>query len=181
MFVLFICFSSNAAIGQRYTKTKSKKKEFKLFNKDKRKSKRKNRSPRSSSRKSKKNSNAKVILRKAENYIGYKYKYGGESPSNGFDCSGLTQFVFQQSGYKLPRTAHLQSQVGKKVSLNNVKKGDLLFFGRGSKISHVGIVHSNDQKGLVMIHASSSEGVTRTNINQSKYWQKRIKKARRIL
>lgn len=128
-----------------------------------------------------KKSNADNICQKARTYIGKKYRYGGESPSTGFDCSGLTQYVYKQYSYDLPRTANQQSKVGKSIKTKKAKKGDLLFFGKGKRINHVGIVLSNDRNGLVMIHSSSSQGVTETNIDNSSYWKKRLKKAREII
>ena len=126
-------------------------------------------------------SSADNICHKAQTYMRKKYRYGGESPSTGFDCSGLTQYVYKQYSYNLPRTAYQQSKVGKKIKTSKAKKGDLLFFGKGKRINHVGIVLSNDRNGLVMIHASSSQGVTETNIDNSSYWKKRLKKARKII
>ncbi len=125
---------------------------------------------------------AEPLIKEARKYLGTRYKYGGESPKRGFDCSGYTQYVFNKMGYKLPRTSNQQSKAGKRVSTRSVQPGDLIFFGkRSSKITHVGIVISQKGEPLKMIHASSSEGISITNVNQSNYWKKRLKKARRYL
>lgn len=63
------------------------------------------------------------------------YRWGGTSPSTGFDCSGFTQFVFGQAGISLPRTTEGQRQASTPVS--NPRPGDLVFFG--SPTYHVGI------------------------------------------
>jgi len=92
----------------------------------------------------------------AVKYLGHKYIWGGITP-DGFDCSGFTQYLFNKVGYPLPRTALQQSKKGVKVSLHNLKKGDLLYFNtdksRGIPVSHVGI-YLEDGK---FIHAANSK------------------------
>jgi cell wall-associated NlpC family hydrolase len=80
-----------------------------------------------------------VALSRAQ--LGIKYKRGAESPSSGFDCSGLVQYVMEHFGAKLPRTSREQALVGKKIErdIASLKPGDLLTFGRGKRISHIGI------------------------------------------
>lgn len=72
-------------------------------------------------------------------YLGTPYVYGGTTPS-GFDCSGFTQYVYRQAGVNLPRTSGAQAGAGQRVSLSNLKSGDLLY-GPG----HVGIYIGNGQ------------------------------------
>jgi cell wall-associated NlpC family hydrolase len=73
--------------------------------------------------------------------LGIKYRRGAESPSKGFDCSGLVKYVMAQFGADLPRTSREQALVGKKVErdIASLKPGDLLTFGHGKRISHIGI------------------------------------------
>jgi cell wall-associated NlpC family hydrolase len=80
-----------------------------------------------------------VTLSQAQ--LGVKYKRGAESPNKGFDCSGLVQYVMAAFGADLPRTAKEQATVGKKIErdIASLKPGDLLTFGRGKRISHIGI------------------------------------------
>jgi cell wall-associated NlpC family hydrolase len=94
------------------------------------------------------------IIEEAENWIGTPYCWGGESKDCA-DCSGFVMEVFSSTGVKLPRTAELQYEFGKKVSLENAKPGDLIFFSKSNKITHVGIYVGNK----TFIHASSSKGV----------------------
>jgi len=75
------------------------------------------------------------VLSIAASLAGTPYRYGGTSPSTGFDCSGFTQYVFKQVGISLPRTAEEQRQAATPVS--NPQPGDLVFFG--SPAGHVGI------------------------------------------
>lgn len=80
-----------------------------------------------------------VTLSQAQ--LGIKYKRGAESPTKGFDCSGLVKYVMAAFGADLPRTAREQATAGTKIDrdIASLKPGDLLTFGRGKRISHIGI------------------------------------------
>lgn len=80
-----------------------------------------------------------VALSRAQ--LGVKYKRGAASPTSGFDCSGLVKYVMAQFGANLPRTSREQALVGKKIErdIASLKPGDLLTFGHGKRISHIGI------------------------------------------
>lgn len=124
----------------------------------------------------------KSILKDAESYLGTPYKFGGNS-SSGFDCSGLTTKVFDENGLKLPRRSADQANTGKNIDVKEAKPGDLLFFATagGSKVSHVGIVHTIENDGEVkFIHASTSKGVIISSLNE-KYWNKAYLHAQRVL
>lgn len=115
------------------------------------------------------NSQASTVEALAKRYIGGKYIWGGETPK-GFDCSGYTQYIYKQIGINLPRTALLQSKVGKKIKNKSYQKGDLLFFltdkKRGIPITHVGI-YLEDNK---FIHAASTKkGIIISDLKKSKY------------
>lgn len=80
-----------------------------------------------------------AILSEAYAHEGAPYVYGGTTPS-GFDCSGFTSYVFRSAlGIELPRTAAAQSGVGTSVPMDSLERGDLLFWGSGSGVYHVGI------------------------------------------
>lgn len=111
----------------------------------------------------------------AKTFVGYSYVYGGSSPS-GFDCSGFTQYCARQMGYSIQRTATAQLSNGTKVSRENLKPGDLVFFGYGNTASHVGIYIGDGN----FVHAqNSSTGVVITSLSQS-YYDSRYLTARRI-
>jgi hypothetical protein len=110
----------------------------------------------------------------AKRFIGVPYVWAGNDP-NGFDCSGFTCYVFGKSGKALPRRAVEQFEDSRKVKEPLVQKGDLVFFDNGSGISHVGMLISEKGQPLVMIHASSSQGVVITEIEKSEYWLSRLK------
>jgi peptidoglycan DL-endopeptidase CwlO len=79
---------------------------------------------------------ADALIAYAKKYLGVKYVWGGTTP-RGFDCSGFTQYVFRSIGINLPRVSRDQQDIGTRVSLYNVQKGDLVF--RGNPAHHVGI------------------------------------------
>ncbi len=114
------------------------------------------------------------IIAYSETLIGIPYKWGGTS-CDGFDCSGFTQHVFNKYGVSVPRIAGDQyEQSYKKISIKQAQKGDLVFFGKGKNITHVGIVVSNPGEPLTMIHASSSRGIMISNIEKSTYWKPKL-------
>ncbi len=115
-----------------------------------------------------------ALLSQAHHVLGIRYKYGGETPNQGFDCSGLTQYVYRNAnGIVIPRTAAQQSQASRTISFQQMKPGDLIFFRTsGRKINHVGIYIGRGQ----FIHAASGGGkVTIDNLSKS-YWQQRLVK-----
>jgi len=113
------------------------------------------------------------VIEFAKKYIGVPYVWAGESPS-GFDCSGFTSFVLANYNVALPRRAKDQYEAAVKVSAELAQYGDLVFFSNGGEVSHVGILVSAAGKEKVMIHASSSKGITFDKIDGSSYWEKRL-------
>jgi hypothetical protein len=95
-----------------------------------------------------------VALARAQ--IGTRYVRGGESPRRGFDCSGLVQYIVAALHLAVPRTAAQQGTVGEAVPRDtaHLLPGDLLTFGRGRRISHIGIYVGNGR----MVHASTKAG-----------------------
>lgn len=88
------------------------------------------------------------------------YRYGGSSPSAGFDCSGLTQYVYKHLGKSIPRTAEAQYEHFKRISRSQAWGGDLVFFHEtsspGSPVYHVGIYEGSNH---MVSAANSSEGI----------------------
>lgn len=96
-----------------------------------------------------------AVLPTAERYIGVKYRWGGTSPTTGFDCSGYVQYVFAKHGVGLPRTSRAQAVVGDRIrlDLSALRSGDLIMFAaKGQAISHVAIYAGNER----IIHSSKS-------------------------
>lgn len=108
--------------------------------------------------------------------LGVPYRFGGSDPS-GFDCSGLVQWVYARHGTDLPREVRDQYRVGRKIALEDVQPGDLIFFetvARGA--SHVGVVIGEGR----FVHAPSSNGVVRIEPYNANYWIRRLVGARRV-
>ena len=122
----------------------------------------------------------KKIILDARHEIGRPYKYGGKSPS-GFDCSGFSYYIMNKNGISLGASSSFQSNQGIPKSLKKVEEGDLIFFGHGSKITHVGIVSKMSGKEIFMIHSSSSRGIVEDEILNSEYWNKRLKFAKDVI
>ena len=95
-----------------------------------------------------------------EKFIGPHYRYGGSSPSTGFDCSGLTQYVYKHLGKSIPRTAEAQYQHFKRISRSQAWGGDLVFFhttsSPGSPVYHVALYEGSNH---MVSAANSSEGI----------------------
>ena len=121
-------------------------------------------------------SKGSAIVATAKKYLGYKYTYGGSSPSTGFDCSGFTSYVFKQHGISLSRTAAGQYSNGVAVSRSNLQPGDLVMFGK-SGINHVAIYIGGGQ----IIHASTPSTGIRIDSLSTGYYNNNYAGARRIL
>lgn len=111
-------------------------------------------------------------------FLGVKYRYGGNGPNDGFDCSGLVAYAAEKSlGLKLPRIAREQAALGSSVKRSELKRGDLVFFNTlGRKFSHVGIYLGNQK----FVHAPRSGAKIRIESMDVAYWSKRYNGARRL-
>lgn len=122
---------------------------------------------------------ASDITSYALSLIGVDYRFGGNTPDQGLDCSGLIRYVFQQAtGLSLPRSAREQSRVGESISKDNLQPGDLVFFNtRRFQFSHVGLYIGDNR----FIHAPSKGGAVQVVSLDNAYWQKAFNGARRIV
>lgn len=120
------------------------------------------------------------LFDKGFSFLGIRYKRGGDGPEEGgFDCSGLVRKVFSDAiGLSLPRTAAEMAKVGEKVSKDDLKPGDLVFFNTMRRaFSHVGIYLGENR----FMHAPSTGKDVRVEKMDSSYWTKRFNGARRLL
>ncbi|MCK9479198.1 MAG: NlpC/P60 family protein [Firmicutes bacterium] len=123
-------------------------------------------------------SQGEEIVEYAKQYLGYKYTYGGSSPSTGFDCSGFTSYVYKQFGYAINRTAAGQTQNGIGVSWDELEAGDLLIFSNSQQTyGHVGIYMGD---GYFIHSVQTGTPVSITSLWGSNYGN-RLKVARRII
>jgi cell wall-associated NlpC family hydrolase len=124
------------------------------------------------------------IIKYAEIFQSIPYKWGGED-SAGFDCSGLVLKVMRKYGYNFNHGAKDQSELGFDVSRQDLKPGDLVFFGKKysngrCKIDHVAIAHTVSKDTLIVIH-STSKGVNIQELKENDYWGKKILFYRNII
>jgi cell wall-associated NlpC family hydrolase len=118
------------------------------------------------------------LVRTAYDLQGVNYRFGGESPAGGFDCSGFIQYVFALNHLPLPRTVVEQYRVGVQVTRRDVREGDLIFFttlARGA--SHVGLAIGPN----AFIHAPAEGAAVRVDRLDTPYWRDRIVGIRRVL
>jgi cell wall-associated NlpC family hydrolase len=124
-------------------------------------------------------SRAGNIVGSALDLIGVRYRWGGNTPDSGLDCSGFVRYVFKETiGLTLPRRAAEMGQVGEKVNVSDLKPGDLVFFNTMHRaFSHVGIYIGNNQ----FVHSPSTGSTIRVDNLAASYWENHFTEARRII
>ncbi len=105
------------------------------------------------------------LVKYALKFKGNPYIWGGTSLTKGADCSGFTQSVFRDNDIRIPRTSREQAKSGKKISIKNIKHGDLIFYDRNGTINHVGIYIGN---GKIISASSPKTGIRITNYKYRK-------------
>ena len=101
------------------------------------------------------------VVNYAMQFVGGPYVYGGNSLTNGTDCSGFTKLVYANYGINLPRSAPEQTYSGVSVGLDNIMPGDLVLSGYDGVIGHVAIYIGNEQ----LVHAlNSNVGIVVTSL-----------------
>ena len=117
------------------------------------------------------------LMEVINSWLGTPYRFGGNT-HKGIDCSGLVCRVFEEVNHaKLPRNSRKQRKIGRVVSVNEARSGDLVFFRGGlfGSVNHVGIYVGNKR----FIHASTKKGVTFNSLEES-YYKERFVDLRRI-
>ncbi|MEX6502647.1 C40 family peptidase [Pseudomonas zhanjiangensis] len=127
------------------------------------------------------NGNAQDVLFRAIGLVGTPYRYGGNTPEGGFDCSGLIGYVYRDAaGIRLPRsTRELITLRAPTVAADSLQSGDLVFFATngGRQVSHAGIYVGEGR----FVHAPSSGGTVRLDSLSNNYWQRTYLQAKRVL
>ncbi|GMR20064.1 MAG: hypothetical protein BMS9Abin36_0659 [Gammaproteobacteria bacterium] len=112
----------------------------------------------------------------ATHMVGARYRFGGNNPKSGFDCSGLVQYSYAKAGARVARDTRGQKKTSRAISVKQLQKGDLLFFHQqGKRYSHVGIYVGNNQ----FVHAPSS-GKRVSKDTLGRYWRKHLASTRRF-
>ncbi len=121
---------------------------------------------------------ADELIFKALSLLGVRYKFGGNQPESGFDCSGLMRYLFGEVlGLQLPRRSEQISRLGQEIGREALQPGDLVFFNTLRRtFSHVGLYLGEHR----FIHAPSSGGQVRIEDMRALYWEQRFDGARRI-
>ena len=122
---------------------------------------------------------ANAVTLRALSLVGTPYRYGGNTPDAGFDCSGLVNYVYQDMlALRLPRSSRELAKVqGPPMARERLASGDLVFFGSGREVSHVGIYVGEGR----FVHAPSSGGTVRLDRLDGPYWLDHYSGAKRVL
>jgi cell wall-associated NlpC family hydrolase len=123
---------------------------------------------------------ANDILFRAIGLVGTPYRWGGNTPAGGFDCSGLIDYIYRTAtGIKLPRTSHDMASMGahKVRKMTQLASGDLVFFDIGGAISHVGVYVGKGR----FVHAPNSGGTVRLDDIDGPYWGDHFAYGKRVL
>ena len=123
---------------------------------------------------------ANDVLFRAMALVGTPYRYGGNTPGGGFDCSGLVDYIYRNAtGLQLPRTSgEMADMDARKVKrMTQLVSGDLVFFDIGGRISHVGVYVGKGR----FVHAPNSGGTVRLDDIDGPYWAEHFAFGRRVL
>ena len=122
---------------------------------------------------------ANAVLMRAIGLVGTPYRYGGNTPESGFDCSGLVTYVYRDMlDLRLPRTSRELADVqGPRIAPEKLAAADLVFFGSKGNVSHVGIYVGEGR----FVHAPSTGGTVRLDRLDGHYWRDHYSGAKRVL
>lgn len=122
---------------------------------------------------------ANAVLFRAMSLVGTPYRYGGNTPQGGFDCSGLVAYVFRDAaGISLPHQSAAMSELGgsRRLNASALQSGDLVFFRSGRHVSHVGIYVGEGR----FVHAPNSGGTVRLDSLDGAWWREHFVYGRRV-
>ncbi|MEL6976359.1 MAG: C40 family peptidase [Bacteroidota bacterium] len=122
------------------------------------------------------------VIATAMDFSGTRYRFGGTT-KKGMDCSGLVYVSLKENDILFPRTSYNMADEGKRIRVNEVRKGDLLFFKTsksGKRINHVGLVVDVKGDDIKFIHSTTSRGVIVSSLREG-FWNYSFVQATRIL
>ncbi len=119
------------------------------------------------------------VAKTAHSQMGKDYVFGGSSPKNGFDCSGLIWWAYKEHGVTVPRVTKDQAQAGKSVSSTKARPGDIVVFkpSRNSSALHTGLYLGANK----FIHSPRSGAEIRIESIDNSYWKPKLKTVRRVI
>jgi cell wall-associated NlpC family hydrolase len=122
---------------------------------------------------------ANAVSMRAIGLVGTPYRYGGNTPEGGFDCSGLVTYVYRDMlDLRLPRTSRDLARVqGPRIAPEKLAAADLVFFGSGGNVTHVGIYIGEGR----FVHAPSTGGTVRLDRLDGHYWRQNYSGSKRLL
>lgn len=122
---------------------------------------------------------ANAVLFRAMSLVGTRYRYGGNTPEGGFDCSGLVGYVFRDAAdISLPRTSSDMGTLKRpEIPLKRLESGDLVLFGSSRQISHVGIYVGEGR----FVHAPNSGGTVRLDRLDGPGWKETFRTGKRVI
>lgn len=122
--------------------------------------------------------NGPAIVRTARTQLGVPYKWGGNTPDSGFDCSGYICWVFARHGITVPRHTSAQAKAGRPVKRKQLRPGDILVFRQPGKkgVAHTGIYAGNG----IFLHSPRSGAEVREEALEG-VWSKWFLEGRRLL
>ena len=121
-----------------------------------------------------------IVVETALDQVGEDYKYGGDDPDEGFDCSGLVVYSYREAGLKLPRSAAAQRKAGRAIKFSEARPGDLLFYrfnDRKPGDLHV-VIYLGDGEG---VHAPVRKGEVEVIEVTARHWRDRFVGATRYI
>lgn len=122
---------------------------------------------------------ANAVTIHAIGLVGTPYRYGGNTPASGFDCSGLVGYVFREAaGMALPRTTRqIAALDAPSVDIEGLRAGDLVLFGSRRQVDHIGIYVGERR----FVHAPSTGGTVRLDSLDARHWSQRLRGGRRLI
>ncbi len=122
------------------------------------------------------NPKGSTIVNTARTQLGKQYRYGGASPNQGFDCSGLVYWAYRANGIAVPRNTSKQARVGRPIAKNHAAPGDIVVFRTSLTSLHTGLYAGNNK----FIHSPSKGKRVQFEDMNDNYWRNKLVAVRRV-